>query len=88
MTRIAITRLQEPLPRGTAMLSNIAVSTFCGISSCALRSCSPPSNTDHLSCVARCKASCSAWSSFLENRTGPSPKPEAPAQASDPEHPA
>ena len=42
---------------------------------------------DHLPCAARCKASCSAWSSFRENRVGPPPKPEAPAQAG-PEHAA
>jgi hypothetical protein len=28
MTRAAITRLQQPLPLGTAMLSNIALSLF------------------------------------------------------------
>jgi hypothetical protein len=42
----------------------------------------------HPPCAARCKASFSAWSSFRENRVGPPLEPEAPAQASGPEHAA
>jgi len=43
---------------------------------------------DHLPCAERRKANCSAWSSFRENRVGPAPRPDAPAQASGPEHAA
>src|SRR5271155_3561425 len=42
----------------------------------------------HPPCAARCKAKCSAWSSFLANRVGPPPKPDGPAHASDAEHAA
>src|SRR5262249_11687218 len=38
--------------------------------------------------AARCSANCSAWSSFLESRVGPPPRPDGPAHASDAEHAA